>query len=71
MLCINSYFNFAEAFKFINKSNSTAKAVGVEANVPWTSAACAFLLPLMHSKKMFDLENFRKGDEVHIFDGKY
>ena len=43
-----------------NKSNSTAGVVRVEANLPGTSAACAFFRANVY-KKMFDLENVGQG----------
>ena len=41
----------------LNKRNSTAKAVRVEANLYGTSSACAFLKKIMNRNKMFDIDN--------------
>ena len=48
----------------INKSNSTAGRVRVEANLPETSATSAFFFITIHNKKMFYLENEGQGHVV-------
>ena len=47
-----------------NKSNSTARAVRVEANLPGTSTVNAQFLLQMHNKKVLDLENEGQSDEA-------
>ena len=50
--------------KQINKSNSTARAVRGEANLPGTAAVCACFLQQMLNMKLFDLENEGQGHVV-------